>query len=104
MNRDTQPLHGARNIGATIAARLAAIGIHTIGDLRRITPARAYQMLQQQHPGQHLPLCYYLYSLQGALDNSDWRKLTPACKAQLKSAAGIPQNNKNMKNNDFLSP
>ncbi|MFM9885087.1 MAG: TfoX/Sxy family DNA transformation protein, partial [Burkholderiales bacterium] len=36
-------LKGLTNIGPTIAARLEAVGVRTVGDLRRIGPARVFQ-------------------------------------------------------------
>lgn len=86
MTDKTQSLRGTINIGSTIARRLRLVGISTLEDLRAITPAGAYRRLQAAHPGKTLPVCYYLYSLQGALDNKDWRELSPQTKARLRQA------------------
>jgi len=37
--RDDRPLNGLKNIGPTIAARLAAADVKTVGDLKAIGPA-----------------------------------------------------------------
>lgn len=81
--RDDTLLLGLKNIGPTIAARLAAVGIETVGDLRAIGPVRAYQRVKAGHPGTTMPVCYYLYSLQGALDGVHWDALPLAVKERL---------------------
>jgi len=63
------------NIGVTLAQRLSAIGIHSKATLLAVGPAEAYRRLYS-HQGQKLPVCYYLYSLHGALTGRDWRELT----------------------------
>jgi len=37
-----------------------------------------------------MPICYYLYSFQGAFDGVHWDALSPATKELLKDA-GVPQ-------------
>jgi DNA transformation protein len=76
------------NIGPTIARRLAAIGIHTRGDLERMGPSRAYVRLCAVEE-RRLPMCYNLYSLAAALDGVDWRDLTPEVKLALRNEADI---------------
>jgi len=88
MRADT-PLLGLKNIGPTIAARLAAVGIRTISDLRAIGPAEAYKRVKARHPAITIPVCYYLYSLQGALDGVHWDDLSPAVKEELLHDAGV---------------
>lgn len=86
---DNTPLLGLPNIGPTIAGRLATVGIQTVGDLRAVGVPTAYQQLRMHHVGITLTLCYYLYSLQGALDGIHWDALSPATKADLCAAAGV---------------
>lgn len=84
---DSTLLLGQINIGPTIAGRLAAIGITTIGDLRQVGVVSAYHRLRAHFVGQTLPVCYYLYALQGALDGVHWDALPAATKSQLLAAA-----------------
>jgi DNA transformation protein and related proteins len=62
MMRSDTLLLGLKNIGPTIAARYAAAGIRTVGDLRAIGPAEAHRRVKARYPGITLPVCYYLYS------------------------------------------
>lgn len=86
---DQIPLADVRNIGATIAERLNSVGINTLGELRRIGPAEAYQRVRLNNPTTTLPVCYYLYSLYAALEDKDWRQLTASEKQKLHVEAGI---------------
>lgn len=88
--RDDTPLLGLENIGPTIAARLRDVGVRTVGDLRRVGPARVYELLVAKRPDAATPVCYYLYSLQGALDGVHWDALDPGVKQRLLKAAGLP--------------
>jgi DNA transformation protein len=60
-------LKGEKNIGATIEKRLNEIGVFSLTDLAQMTPVKAYQSICRQNPDETFPVCYYLYSLQGAL-------------------------------------
>jgi DNA transformation protein len=78
------PLNGLTNIGPTIAARLEAVGIKTVGDLRRVGgPSGAFKLVKANNPGKTIPVCYYLYSLQGALDGIHWDALPKKIKQDL---------------------
>lgn len=61
-----------KNIGATVAQRLNEIGIHTKDDLKRVGTVTAYCEMKQRYPEARTPLCYYLYSLEGALRDQHW--------------------------------
>lgn len=76
-------LKGAKNIGATIEKRLNEIGVFSLADLSQITPAIAYQNICKQHPDKTFPVCYYLYSLQGALLGLHWDNLPDDLKIEL---------------------
>jgi DNA transformation protein and related proteins len=76
-------LKGLINIGPTIAARLEAVGIRTVGDLRRVGPAGVYNLVKANNPGKTIPVCYYLYSLQGALDDVHWDAVAEKTKQKL---------------------
>lgn len=88
MNRDTKNnLQGARNLGKTIQKHLNDIGIFTLADLAAITPVKAYQKICAANPSKTFPVCYYLYSLQGALMNLHWNDLPEKLKKELKAKA-----------------
>lgn len=78
-----------KNIGKTVAARLHDIGVISEADLRELGAAKAYQWLSAQQPGKHLPLCYYLYSLEGALQDRHWDDFSEHEKQALRQAAQV---------------
>ncbi len=82
-------LEDLRNIGSTLAKRLEEIGVFDEADLKAMGSATAYRRIQTQYPDANLPLCYYLYSLEGALQNKDWRSFTAQQKADMQSKAGV---------------
>ena len=84
-----QPLKGLTNIGPTIAARFSEVGISTVGDLRRVGVAKAFQMVQAKNPDRRIPVCYYLYSPQGALQGIHWDALSRETKLKLTRDAGV---------------
>lgn len=71
------------NIGPTIERRLNAIGVRSRADLERVGPAEAYRRIVAAHPGRTMSVCYYLYSLQGALDGRHWDALPVDVKNRL---------------------
>ncbi len=82
-------LEDLRNIGPTIAKRLQEIGVFTQADLKDLGSANAYKRIQANYPANHLPLCYYLYSLEGAVQGEDWRSFTEKQKAMMQRKAGV---------------
>jgi len=80
-------LAALRNIGPTIELRLNAVGVYTYEDLRRIGPAEAFLKMQVQTVGK-LPVCYHLYSLEGALTDRHWEDVPAATKALLLKNVG----------------
>lgn len=82
----SKPVGELKNIGATLAARLAEIGVFNRADLARMGPARAYRRMNEE-AGKKLPVCYHLYSLEAALRDVDWRRLSEGEKQALKRAA-----------------
>lgn len=82
-------LRGLKNIGSTIADRLETVGLKTVGDLRRIGPAKAFNLVKGAYSDATIPVCYYLYSLQGALENKHWNTLAGSTKSRLLREAGI---------------
>lgn len=89
MITNSTPLLGLTNIGPTIARRLSEININTVGDLQSIGPAEAYNRLRAHNPDTTLSVCYYLYSLQGALDGMHWDALPAAVKKRLRAEANV---------------
>ena len=87
MTHATNSLKGARNIGPTIEKRLNEIGVFSLADLAEMTAVRAFLAIRQRYPDKSIPRCYYLYSLQGALLNLDWRALPDEMKAELSADA-----------------
>ncbi len=84
-----RPVEELTNIGVTVANKLRHIGVHTQQDLKKMGAAKAYIRLSSIEPNKTLPVCYYLYSLEGAIKNKDWRTLTENTKKKLRSKAGI---------------
>ena len=74
-----------KNIGPTIEKRLNEINIYTRLDLNRIGPVKAYKWICRNYPDKTIPVCYYLYSLEGALRGQHWDALSPRIKEKLLS-------------------
>lgn len=74
-----------KNIGPTIEKRLREIGIQSKEDLERIGPAKAYMRIRQKYPDKTIPVCYYLYSFQGALEGKHWDDISEKTKQSLLS-------------------
>lgn len=70
-----------RNIGPVSAGWLAAVGIHTLDDLRKVGVVNAYNLLRAQGHNATLNL---LWALQGALTNTPWNALPESVKHDLK--------------------
>ena len=83
MKDSDDDLTNLKNIGPTIQKRLQDIGVHTKNDLKRIGPVAAYQKIQSKNPEKTIPVCYYLYSLQGALDGKHWDDISQKKKQEL---------------------
>ena len=84
-----KPLTNLQNIGKTLAQKLNDIGIRSESDLKRIGSVKAYKWLQNKEPTKKLALCYYLYSLEGAILDKDWRELTEGEKEKLRIQSGL---------------
>lgn len=85
MTNASAPVEQLRNIGPTIARRLKEIGIRTANDLRSVGAVAAYQRICVSQPGKTIPVCYYLYSLEGALRGQHWDDLESKIKQHLLS-------------------
>lgn len=83
------PIEELRNIGPTIASRLRAVGIRTRADLLAIGPAGACRRIRAKYPDKRIPVCYYLYSLEGALRDEHWDALPAAVKRELRRQVSV---------------
>jgi Uncharacterized conserved protein len=77
-------LSKAKNIGKTIEKRLNEIGVFSLADLAEMTPTEAFKRIRMNYPEKTIPVCYYLFSLEGALLNLHWNDLPAELKAKLK--------------------
>lgn len=75
MDDNATPIEELMNIGATVAKRLKEIDIRTYAELKRVGAVAAYSQISANHPERTMPVCYYLYSLEGALRNQRWDAL-----------------------------
>lgn len=71
------------NIGPTIENRLNEIGVRTRADLQRLGAVNAYLRICAKHPRRTISVCYYLYSLQGALMGLHWDDVPERLKKSL---------------------
>lgn len=74
-----------KNIGKKIANRLNEVGIFSEDDLRQAGAVGAHCMIKERYPEETLPICYYLYSFEGALTNKHWDEIGEQRKQQLKA-------------------
>lgn len=81
-----RPLTELKNIGKKIATRLSEAGINTEEALRAAGPVEAHKKIRENHPDEKLPLCYYLYSFEGALCDKHWDAIEQERKRELKRA------------------
>ena len=85
----SRPLTELKNIGKTVASKLRDLGITNEMELKKLGSVKAYKWLSEQTPEKHLPVCYYLYSLEGAIQNKHWDDLSEKEKTKLRLAAGL---------------
>jgi len=78
-----------KNIGTTVAQRLQEIGITTQADLKAVGAVEAFRQVRERNPSVTTPVCYYLYSLEGALRNRHWDDLPLRVKKTLREQAGV---------------
>lgn len=75
-----------KNIGSKIASRLNEVGIFSEDELRFHGAVNAHQMIKKIYPNETLPVCYYLYSFEGALSDQPWNEIGEQRKHALKCA------------------
>jgi DNA transformation protein len=76
-------LKGRINLGKKIISELNEIGIFTLEDLKKKGSSIAYSQICINNNKGKLPYCYYLYSLEGAIQNIHWTKFTKQEKKRL---------------------
>ena len=77
--------------------RLNEIGVRMRADLARVGPVAAYRQICANYPDRTIPVCYYLYSLEGALTDTHWDALPSAVKGALYSQAKEDRNRQGRK-------
>ncbi len=77
-----------KNIGEKIAGRLNETGIFSEEELHFYGAIEAHKMIKKNHPSETLPVCYYLYSFEGALCNKHWNEIGEEKKETLKKGIG----------------
>lgn len=81
-------LSSLRNFGKKIAGRLNEVGIFSEDDLRSAGAVGAHRLIRERYPNETLPVCYYLYSFEGALTDKHWNEIGEQRKQQLKEQIG----------------
>ena len=64
-----------KNIGKKLAGRLNEVGIFSEDELRVVGPVDAHKLIKERYPNETLPVCYYLYSFEGALSDKHWNDI-----------------------------
>jgi len=85
---ENRKLTDLKNIGKKLATRLNEVGIFTEEDLRQVGAVGAHRLIKQRYPDETLPVCYYLYSFEGALTEKHWDDIGAPRKQQLKALIG----------------
>jgi len=73
-----------KNIGKKIARRLNEVGIYSEDELRITGAVAAHNMIKNKYPNEAIPVCYYLYSFEGALTDKHWHDIGEQVKQDLK--------------------
>ena len=73
-----------KNIGPKIASRLNEIGVNSRKDLQRIGAVEAHKQIKRNYPDETLPVCYYLYSFEGAVTDTHWNDIPEKRKQALR--------------------
>ena len=81
-------LTNLKNIGKKIASRLNEVGIFSEDDLRLAGAVDAHRLIKERYPNETLPVCYYLYSFEGALTDKHWNEIGEQRKRHLKEQIG----------------
>ena len=77
-----EPIETLRNLGQASGAGLRAVGIRTIGDLERVGPVVAFQLVKRVRPDATLN---WLWAMAAGLKGLNLRELSTAAKDRLRS-------------------
>ena len=86
--KQNRKLIDLKNIGKKISARLNKVGIFSENELRAFGAVKAHKMIKDMYSHETLPLCYYLYSFEGALRDKHWDDIGDEKKQELKEKIG----------------
>ncbi len=81
-------LSACKNLGPTIRKNLSLIGVDTFTELQKRGPVQIYTQLRDQFPDKTWSICYYLYSVEGALTDTHWDDIPEKRKEELKKLVG----------------
>lgn len=73
--KTNKKLTDLKNIGRKIASRLNEVGIFSRDELAFYGAVETHRMIKSKYPNETLPVCYYLYSFEGALCDLHWNEL-----------------------------
>ncbi len=79
-----EPVATMKNIGPQSAKWLAAVGIHTCGDLHEVGAVNAFRLMRK-HGYNVTPVM--LYALQGALMDLHWNRIPGKLRDELRARA-----------------
>lgn len=82
--KQNRKLVDLKDIGKKIAGRLNEVGINSEADLRKVGAVQAHKKIKEKYPDETLPVCYYLYSFEGALHDKHWDTIGEKKKQALK--------------------
>jgi DNA transformation protein len=61
------------------------VGIFSEDELYVIGAVEAHSLIKKKYPNETIPVCYYLYSFEGALCDKHWNDIGEGKKCELKS-------------------
>ncbi len=82
--KQNRKLTELKNIGKKIAGRLNEVGIFSEDELLIVGAVEAHRMIKEKYPNETIPVCYYLYSFEGALMDKHWNDIGENKKRELK--------------------
>ncbi len=82
--KQNRKLTELKNIGKKIAGRLNEVGIFYEDELLIVGAVEAHRMIKEKYPNETVPVCYYLYSFEGALTDKHWNDIGEDKKRELK--------------------
>lgn len=94
MSVNDRKIEELKNLGNKIAGRLHEIGNFYKEDLRRTGALKAHRQIRTNYPDETLPICYYLYSFQGAITGTHWNDIPEKTKQALRINSRINRPNK----------